>query len=52
LIPFESAELSEIARGFYLTCKRVDNKKIKEELGVKLQYPDYRSGLDAIFKTM
>ncbi|MFT4577264.1 MAG: nucleoside-diphosphate-sugar epimerase [Nitrospinales bacterium] len=52
LIPFESAELSEIARGFYQTCKRVDNKKIKEELGVKLQYPDYRSGLDAIFKTM
>ena len=52
LIPFESAELSEIARGFYLTCKRVGNKKIKEELGVKLQYPDYRSGLDAIFKTM
>jgi nucleoside-diphosphate-sugar epimerase len=52
LIPFESAELSEIARGFYLTCKRVANKKMKEELGVKLQYPDYRSGLDAIFKAM
>jgi nucleoside-diphosphate-sugar epimerase len=52
LIPFESAELSEIARGFYQTCKRVGNKKIKEELGVKLKYPDYRSGLDAIFKTM
>jgi nucleoside-diphosphate-sugar epimerase len=52
LIPFESAGLSKIARGFYQTCKRVGNKKIKEELGVKLQYPDYRSGLDAIFKTM
>ena len=52
LIPFESAELSDIARGFYQTCKRVGNKKIKEELGVKLKYPDYRSGLDAIFKTM
>ena len=52
LIPFELAELSEIARGFYLTCKRVGNKKIKEELGVKLKYPDYRSGLDAIFKAM
>lgn len=52
LIPFESAKLSEIARGFYQTCKRVGNKKIKEELGVKLQYPDYRSGLDAIFKKM
>ena len=52
LIPFDSAELSKIARGFYQTCKRVGNKKIKEELGIKLQYPDYRSGLDAIFKTM
>ena len=52
LIPFELAELSEIARGFYLTCKRVGNKKIKEELGVKLKYPDYRSGFDAIFKAM
>ncbi len=52
LISFESAELSEIARGFYQTCKRVGNKKIKEELGVKLKYPDYRSGLDAIFQTM
>lgn len=52
LVPFESAELSETARGFYQTNKRVSNKKIKEELGVKLQYPDYRSGLDAIFKTM
>ncbi len=52
LIPFESAELSEIARGFYQTCKRVGNKKIKEELGVKLKYPNNKSGLDAIFKTM
>lgn len=48
LIPFESAELSETARGFYQTCKRVSNKKIKEELGIKLKYPDYRTGLDAI----
>ena len=52
LIPYESAELSEIARGFYKTCKRVGNKKIKEELGVKLKYPDYKTGLDAIFKSM
>ena len=52
LIPFESAELSELARGFYTTCKRVGNKKIKEELGVKLKYPDLRSGLDAILKMM
>ncbi len=52
LIPFESASLSETARGFYQTCKRVSNKKIKEELGVKLKYPDYRTGLNAILKSM
>ena len=52
LIPYESAELSEIARGFYQTCKRVGNKKIKEELGVKLKYPDYKSGLDSILEAM
>tara|TARA_Y100000588_G_scaffold386614_1_gene482564 strand:- start:326 stop:1231 length:906 start_codon:yes stop_codon:yes gene_type:complete len=52
LIPFDSAELSEIARGFYKSCKRVSNKKIKEQLGIKLKYPNYRNGLDAIFKSM
>ena len=52
LIPFELAELSEIASGFYKNCKRVSNKKIKKELGVKLKYPNYRIGLDAIFKSM
>ncbi len=52
LIPFESAELSELARGFYTTCKRVGNKKIKEELGVKLKYPNLKSGLGAILKAM
>ena len=52
LIPLDSAELSEIAHGFYKNCKRVSNKKIKEELGIKLKYPNYRSGLDAIFKSM
>ncbi|MEK9629975.1 MAG: SDR family oxidoreductase [Nitrospinota bacterium] len=52
LIPFESAELSELARGFYKTCKRVGNKKIKEELGVKLKYPNYKIGLDAIFEKL
>ncbi len=50
LVPYEKADLSATARGFYNTNKRISNKKIKEELGVKLRYPDYRSGLDALFK--
>ncbi len=52
LVPYEDADLSATARGFYDNNKRVANKKIKEELGVKLRYPDYRSGLDALRKNL
>ena len=48
LVPFEAAELSPMARSFYDDNKRVSNRLIKSELGVTLQYPDYRSGLAAI----
>ncbi|MBT3514087.1 MAG: SDR family oxidoreductase [Nitrospina sp.] len=47
-ISYESAVLSEMARSFYQANKRVSNKKIKKELGINLQYPDYRSGLKAL----
>jgi nucleoside-diphosphate-sugar epimerase len=47
-IPFDSAELSEMARSFYADNKRVSNARIKRELGVTLAYPDYRSGLRAL----
>ncbi|MCD6034909.1 MAG: NAD(P)-dependent oxidoreductase [Rickettsiales bacterium] len=49
LVPFEEAELSPMARSFYANNRRVSNKKIKEELGVKLKYPDYKAGLKAIY---
>lgn len=47
--PFESAQLSPMARSFYMANKRVKNDKIKENLGVELGYPTYRSGLRAIY---
>lgn len=47
LIPFEDAEMSSMARSFYLDNKRVSNKRMKEELGVKLKYPTYREGMKA-----
>jgi len=50
LVSFEEAELSPTARGFYITNKRVSNKKIKQELGVTLRYSDYRSGLNELLK--
>lgn len=45
LISFEDAELAPITRSFYSDNKRVSNEKIKKELGIKLKYPDYKSGL-------
>ena len=47
LVPFERAELSEMARSFYADNKRVRNERIKSELGVTLAYPSYRDGLAA-----
>lgn len=47
-IPFEDAELSDMARSFYAESKKVSNTRIKEELGVRLAYPDYRAGLAAL----
>jgi hypothetical protein len=50
LIPYEFAELSDMARGFYEANKRVSNKKIKVDLGICLEYPDYKVGLNALLK--
>ncbi len=47
-IPFESANMSQMARSFYSECKRLDTHRIAEELGVTLDYPTYREGLEAI----
>lgn len=47
-VPFESAELSPMARSFYAESKRVGNDRIKRELGVRLRFPDYRAGLAAL----
>jgi nucleoside-diphosphate-sugar epimerase len=50
-IEFEKANLSPMARSFYDDSKRVSNERIKSELGYRLIYPDYRSGLTSIFRT-
>ena len=46
--PFESAELSPLARSFYSGCRRVRNDRIKRELGVALRYPTFREGLRSL----
>lgn len=47
-VPFEEAGMTPMARSFYGENKRVRNTRIKEELGVRLAYPDYRTGLRAV----
>ncbi|WP_424930155.1 SDR family oxidoreductase [Amaricoccus tamworthensis] len=49
-IPFESADLSPMARSFYGESKRVCNRRIQEDLGVELKYPNFRVGLRAILE--
>jgi nucleoside-diphosphate-sugar epimerase len=43
-VPYETAEMTPMARSFYAESKRVRNRKIKEELGVVLRYPDLPGG--------
>ena len=49
-VSFHSADLSAMARTFYGENKRVQNDRIKTELGVSLAFPTYREGLAAILK--
>jgi nucleoside-diphosphate-sugar epimerase len=48
-VRFEDAEMTEMARSFYEENKRVRNDRIKRDLGVRLLYPNYRAGLDALY---
>jgi nucleoside-diphosphate-sugar epimerase len=41
------ATLSPMAASFWQECRRVGNRKMKQELGVQLIYPTYREGLAA-----
>lgn len=47
MIDFEDADLAPITRSFYMDNRRVNSNKIKNDLGITLKYPDYKSGLEA-----
>jgi len=51
-IPFAEAapSMSPLALSFWQECRRVNNAKLKRELGVVLRYPTYREGLRALFE--
>jgi len=46
--PFETADMTAMARSFYSENKRVAISKLKRELGFAPKYPTYREGLRAL----
>jgi nucleoside-diphosphate-sugar epimerase len=46
-VRFEDAapSMSPLALSFWQECRRVNNDKLKDQLGVALRYPSYREGL-------
>lgn len=42
--------MSEMALSFWRDDRRIDTTRIRDELGVRLQYPDYKAGLSAILE--
>lgn len=49
-IAFEDADMTPMARSFYSESKKVSNARISDELGVKLKYPDYKTGLAVLLE--
>ena len=45
-----SADLTPLARSFYAENKRVSNRKLKDEFGLRLSFPTYRVGLEALWE--
>jgi nucleoside-diphosphate-sugar epimerase len=47
--PFETADLSPMARSFYASNRRIRNERAKRELDLSFAYPTYRAGLQALW---
>lgn len=47
-VPYETAALSPMARSFYAENKRINNDKLRQELNIELEYPNYKAGLTAL----
>ena len=50
-VAFEEADLTPMARSFYVSKRQLASKVIEPELGVRLTYPTYREGLTALLQT-
>jgi len=47
-VDYKEADMTAMARSFYAENKRVRNDLIKEELGIELKFPDYKTGLQSL----
>ena len=47
---WDEANMSPMARSFYMESKRVKNDKIKATLGITLKYPTYKVGLNELLE--
>lgn len=47
-VPYEKADLSDMAKSFYSDNRLVSNARIKARFGMKMAFPDYRAGLKAL----
>ncbi|MGA0392544.1 MAG: SDR family oxidoreductase [Rhodospirillales bacterium] len=52
VVLFKDAEknMTPMAKSFWRDNRKVDNARLKFELGVTLEYPDYKKGLEAILE--
>ena len=48
-VDWQEAGLTDALRQFYLSSRRVSNKKVKRKLGIDFNYPTYKEGLRSIF---
>lgn len=48
-IPFDDADLSPMGRSFYGETKRVSNERLAQDLGIELEFPNYRKALTALW---
>ena len=48
-IPFDEADLSPMGRSFYGETKRVSNGRLAQDLGIELEFPNYRKALTALW---
>ena len=50
-IAFEDAELTPMARSFYVSKRLLRSMIVGPELGIKLIFPTYRQGLKSLLKS-